>query len=84
MMELVKQHHSHMGEKEVRKILNRAIQDFAAETEIYHTIYTQDTVAGTRYYALDSDVIYIKELFVENKEAPRLIGGLPDEDSDLV
>lgn len=82
MIELVQQHHPNLGEKQVRKLLNRAIQDFSAETEIYHTVYTQPTIKDQRYYLLDTDVLYIKELFVEKKQVPRLIGGLPDEDPD--
>ena len=84
MVELVQQHHPQMGEKQVRKLLNRAIQDFSAESELYHTIYTQLTTKDKRYYLLDPNVLYIKELFIDNKQVPRLIGGLPDEDSDLI
>ena len=37
MIELVKQHHPHLGETEIRKLLDRAISDFATKTE--RTIY---------------------------------------------
>ena len=40
MMELVQQHHPHMGETEAIKLLNRAKDDFCAKTEIVKKKYT--------------------------------------------
>ena len=40
MIELVKQHHPHMGEVEVLKLLNRAKDDYCAQTEIVKKRYT--------------------------------------------
>ena len=37
MIELVQQHHPHMGETEIVKLLNRAKNDFCAKTEILKT-----------------------------------------------
>ena len=37
MHELVKQHHPHLGEVEIRKLLDRALADFAAKTEILNS-----------------------------------------------
>lgn len=85
MVELVQQHHPNMGEVQVRKLLNRAIQNFAAESEIYHTVFLLDgdTVAGQRYYTLDTDILAVKEIFINKKFTPRLVG-LPAEDSDII
>ena len=40
MIELVKQHHPYMGEVEVIKLLNRAKDDYCAQTEIVKKRYT--------------------------------------------
>ena len=34
MIELVQQHHPHMGEKEIRKLLNREMDNFTESTGI--------------------------------------------------
>ena len=50
MIELVRQHHPHMGESEIVKLLNRAKNDFCARTEIVKDSYVFDTVVNQRYY----------------------------------
>ena len=40
MVELVQQHHPHMGETEIIRLLNRAKDDFCAKTEIVKKKYT--------------------------------------------
>ena len=50
-IELVQQHHPHMGETEILKLINRAMEDFATETECLKRLKDiTDTVAGQRYY----------------------------------
>jgi len=82
MIELIKQHHPTMGDTEARKLLNRALDNFAAETEIHETVFTQDTEADQRYYALSDNVLRIKRCMLDNVQIPRL-KGIPDEDSNL-
>ena len=57
LVELVQQHHPHMGETEILKLINRAMDDFTSETEIlkrYADI--ANTTAGQRYYpAVDNE-----------------------------
>ena len=86
-IELVQQHHSHMGETEILKLVNRALDDFTAETEILRRyVDIADTVAGQRYYpsytvdaALysnaingDSDIIKIFNVWIDDVLIPRL------------
>tara|TARA_R100001443_G_scaffold26566_1_gene39839 strand:+ start:8372 stop:9118 length:747 start_codon:yes stop_codon:yes gene_type:complete len=86
LLELVKQHHAHMGEIEILKLINRAMDDFTAETEClkrYKTVGT--TVAGQRYYpavggeltdtAIDgsSDILRVLNVWVNDVLTPRLI-----------
>jgi hypothetical protein len=81
MIELIKQHHPTMGDTEVRRLLNRALDNFTAETEIHETIFTQTTSAAQRYYNLSDNVLRIKRLMLDNVQIPRL-SGIPNEDED--
>jgi hypothetical protein len=74
MIELIQQHHPHMGEVEAIKLLNRAKDDFCAETEIIRDSYTTSTVANQRYYTLDTKIIKIKSIWLNDVRIPMLIG----------
>ena len=54
--------------------LNEAIKDFSSRTRILTGTFTQNTVADTRYYELDSDVIEIISVDVDDKETLKLVG----------
>jgi hypothetical protein len=83
MMELVQQHHPHMGEVEIVKLLNRAKDDFCAKTDIVKDSYTLNTVANQRYYDVDSRILKIKSVWLNDVKIPRLIGKpiIDDEDT---
>ena len=55
MIELVQQHHTHMGEVEIIKLLNRAKDDFCAETEIVKKKYTFVSADAGTETAADPD-----------------------------
>ena len=77
MIELVKQHHPHIGDTEVIKMLNRVKDDFCARTEIVRDSYTSDTVADQRYYALsdiDSSISEVTRVDYDGYQIPRLVG----------
>jgi hypothetical protein len=74
MIELVQQHHPAMGETETRLALNRAQSDYCDRTELIKTTYTQDSVAGQRYYTIDSSILRIAAIQINDVEIPRLIG----------
>ena len=74
LIELIQQHHSNMGETEIRLSLNRAQDDFSAKTELITETFTQDSVAGQRYYLLDSQILKIQTVQVNDVDIPRLIG----------
>ena len=74
MMELIQQHHPGLGETEIRLALNRAQDDYCAKTELIKETYTQDSVAGQRYYTLDAQIIKIIAIQINDVEIPRLIG----------
>ena len=74
MIELVQQHHHHLGEVEIIKLLNRAKDDFCAKTEIVKDTYTSTTVANQRYYTLDDKIIKINSVWLNDVKIPMLIG----------
>ena len=81
MIELVQQHHPHMGETEIVKHLNRTKDEFCEETEIYKkTDTTIDTVADQRWYDIPSDdatgvhLLKIEEVYFDDVKIPRLQG----------
>tara|TARA_R100000742_G_C4175622_1_gene12428 strand:+ start:150 stop:413 length:264 start_codon:yes stop_codon:yes gene_type:complete len=74
MIELVQQHHPHMGEVEVIKLLNRAKDEFCERTEIYKKTNSNSTTAGTRWYGLPSGLLKIESVFLNDVEIPRLQG----------
>ena len=76
MSELVRQHHDHMGQTEIRKILNRALNDFAIRTKVVQTSFTFDITADNqedRWIWLDDDIIDIERVEVDSYVIPRLI-----------
>ena len=74
MIELIQQHHPHMGEKEAIKLLNRAKDDFCAKTELVKDSYISTTVADQRYYSLDNKILKIKSVWLNDVLIPMLIG----------
>ena len=83
MIELVQQHHPHMGEVEIVKLLNRAKDDFCSRTEIVKDSYTFNTVAGQRYYDIDNRILKIKSIWLDNVKISKAIGKpiIDDEDA---
>mgnify|MGYP003655689164 CR=1 FL=1 len=74
MIELVQQHHAHMGEVEVIKLINRAKNDFCARTEIVKDTFTAITTADKRYYNLDKRILRIQSVWLNDVLISRMIG----------
>ena len=81
LIELVQQHHAHMGYSEIRLALNRAQDDYCAKTELIKTSYTQTSTAGKRYYELHSDIIKVTKVQINDVDIPRLLS-MPIIDDD--
>ena len=82
MIELVHQHHPHMQETEVIKLLNRAKDDFCAKTEIVKDSYTFNTVANQRYYDIDNRILKIKSVWLDSVKISKMIGKPIIDDTD--
>lgn len=83
LIDTVQQHHPDKREVEIRKLLNRASDDFCARTEIVKNTYKQTTTAGQRYYAIHKNIIKITELQIDDVTIPRMIGK-PEIDDDEI
>ena len=91
LIEMVRGHHPHMLEEEVRRALNRAQSDFSSRTECIVKIFTDTLVKDQRYYRLGSNtneadhpIIKVKEVDIANIVIPRLTGSPPLLDKDTV
>ena len=82
MMELVHQHHPHLKEVEIIKLLNRAKDDFCAKTEIVKDSYTFNTVANQRYYDVDNRILKVKSVWVDSVKISKMIGKPVIDDTD--
>ena len=80
MLELIQQHHPHMGESEIIEKLNQAKDDFCEKTELVKTTYTTSTVANQRYYTLDKKILKVNEVYLNDTIIPRLLSKLPIDD----
>ena len=73
LIELVQQHHPHMGESEIRLALNRAQDDFSNKSEIIKSTYVQTSSAGKRYYELSSEILRVLKVQINDVDIPRLV-----------
>jgi len=88
ILELVQQHHPHMGETEIIKLINRAMDDFTVRTETLKRYADMgSTVAGQRYYPGssyedpfkknyidgDTDVLRILNVWIDDVLIPRMV-----------
>lgn len=78
MIEIIKTHHPDMGEAEARVYLNKALKEFCRETEILSGTTTFSTEIDKRYYELDSNIIKITRVDINDYEVNRL-SGLPEK-----
>ena len=83
LIEAVTQHHPDMGEVEIRKLLNRASDDYCAKTELIKNTYKQNTAAGQRYYKIHDDILKIVELHIDDVIIPRMIGKPTIDDDEI-
>ena len=83
LVELVKQHHPHMTENEIRHLLNRAADDICMKAELVKTQFdaydaltetSATTTANQRFYKLPESLFKINEVFLNGVRIPRLIG----------
>ena len=83
LIETITQHHPDMGEVEIRKLLNRASDDYCAKTDLIKNTYRQNTTAGQRYYKIHDDILKVIELHVDDVIIPRMVGKPVIDDDEI-
>ena len=81
MIELLRQHHPHLGLKEAQQLLDRAKDLFCLDSEIVEDSFTVTTAADQRHYTLDNRIIKVKSVTFDGVTIPRLIGPVPIDDT---
>ena len=90
MIELLQQHHPHIGETEALILLNQAKDDFCEDTEMVKTQSTFTTTVNQLVYddaelAADGTILKILNVWIGDSgsevKAPRLKGVLQIKDS---
>ena len=91
LIELVRGHHPHMLEEEVRRALNRAQAEFCSETGIVESLFVDTLVQDQSFYRLgsspiqgDHPIITVKRVDIEEEVIPRLKGDTPLLDKDII
>ena len=79
MVELVQQHHPHMGAQEVVKMLNRAQDEYSSRTRILEGNAAITVVEDQRRYSLDvsgnkDEIMEIKSVDLNGEEIKRYVG----------
>lgn len=80
LIELVKEHFPNASDTIIRLHLNNVYKDFCAKTRILQEDISGSTVIDQRYYDLDSRVIEVEKVTVENEVISKLVGRPATED----
>lgn len=74
MIDRVKQHHPEMGEVEIVRSLNDAMNDMGFRSKVIESIDQFTTVQDQRVYPLKKHIIEIKAVDYDGKAIKKLIG----------
>ena len=80
MIDRVKQHHPDMGEVEIVRSLNDAMNDMGFRAEIIESIDQFDSIANQRVYPLKKHIIKIKAVDFNGKTIKKLVGRPKERD----
>ena len=74
IFELLEKHHPHLYNKEISMYLEMSADKICAETGINKRTYLINSVAGKRWYDLDSEINKIDKVYFNDVKIPKLIG----------
>tara|TARA_X000001382_G_scaffold1563_1_gene1876 strand:- start:740 stop:1006 length:267 start_codon:yes stop_codon:yes gene_type:complete len=83
MIERVQQHHPSMGQVEIIRYLNDAVNDMGFRAEVVESVDRFNTVAGQRVYPLKKHIIKVKAVDYDDKAIKKLIGRPKVRDLDI-
>ena len=81
ILEILRKEHPDVGMSQMIRMLNRASDDFCAKTEMLKDSYSlgedvdpDSTTANKRYYSLPSEILTVREVYLNDVRIPRMIG----------
>lgn len=74
ILELLEIHHPHLSSKQVTLYFQLAADRICQETGINKQTFLINSVAGTRWYDLDSNITKIDKVYFNDVKIPKLIG----------
>lgn len=83
IFDMIKQHHPTMGGTEILDLINEGSDEFCRSSEIFKQSFSQDTVAGQRYYTIDNQIFKILSVSLNEVNLPRLTGEISIDDDEF-
>ena len=82
--ELIKQHHPKISGRQYEMYIEMAADRIAEETGITKKTFLINSVAGTRWYNLDSTIMRIDKVYFNDVKIPKLIGDPIIDDDEFL
>jgi len=82
--EIIKMHHPNLSGRQYEMYIELAADRIAEETDITKKTFTLNSVAGQRWYNLDSTIMEIDKVFFNDVKIPKLIGEPIIDDDEFV
>ena len=83
LLESLKEHHINLSSRQCDIYIERAANKIAIDTGVVKKSYLLDSVAGQRWYALDSKVLKVERVDFNDVKIPKLIGEPIIEDDEI-
>tara|TARA_R110002050_G_scaffold23799_1_gene63647 strand:- start:406 stop:1146 length:741 start_codon:yes stop_codon:yes gene_type:complete len=83
ILELLGKHHPHLSNTQSELYLESAANIIAEETLVTKRTWLLNSVAGQRWYNLDSAIIRIEKVYFNDVMIPRLIGDINIDDDEF-
>ena len=74
LIEIVKKQFPHASVSEIRIHLNDTLDEFCRRSRVLTSAFQFTTVAGQRYYDLDSKILEVTSVDFDGYDIPRLTG----------
>ena len=81
LIELIKEHHSNLPNRQMEIYIETAANKIALDTDIGKKTFLLSSVAGQRWYDLDSKILKINKVYFNDVKTPKLVGD-PSIDDD--
>ena len=80
MLEIIKEQFPNTSDAELRIYLNNVSKDFCSKSKILMATAAVTSATNQRVYSLESNVIEVQRVVIDNEAIPRLVGEPDKED----